>query len=84
MATAKGQLPAFGLYPNPAQGEVVVELDAPLNRGEAIVRNALGQVVARQALTARRLRLDLPATPGLYLVTLTSPTGQATQKLEVR
>ena len=84
LATTAARSAAFALFPNPAHGHATAELAAaPAAGAEAIITNQLGQVVARQPLVSRQLELTLPATAGLYFVTLPTPDGPVTQKLVV-
>lgn len=80
--TKARQAAAFTLAPNPAQHRATLTLAGqPAAGAEVTIRTMLGQVVSRQPLAARLTELALPASPGLYLVTLPTTEGPATQKL---
>ncbi|MFD2717738.1 S8 family serine peptidase [Hymenobacter monticola] len=76
-ATRAGNAAAgFHLYPNPARGQVTLQLDdAHLLRQEVQVFNALGQVVSRQLLGSLRQQLAVPTAAGTYWVALAGVAG---------
>ena len=59
----------FSVFPNPTAGPLRVEVPADFGLREVEVRNALGQLVRRQAASGAAAALDLAGLPlGLYAV----------------
>ncbi|MBN8693511.1 MAG: T9SS type A sorting domain-containing protein [Bacteroidetes bacterium] len=55
------------IYPNPNNGVFSIKTEGEINKGELTVRNALGQVVHSQELTAETNKIDLShLAAGLY------------------
>ncbi|MBK5285763.1 MAG: T9SS type A sorting domain-containing protein [Bacteroidia bacterium] len=70
---------ALNIFPNPSTGVYFISSSAP---GEIIVVNSTGQVVFKQFITGEQTSFDISNLPGgLYLVTLTTRQGRATQKI---
>jgi len=62
------QLVSWNMYPNPARDEVVLER-ATERASRLLVRNAIGQVLVNEEITARQLRLQIGGwAEGVYLV----------------
>lgn len=84
--TAEGRL--FALYPNPARGQVQLQLNGYAGPLALTIRNLLGRVVQRQQLqvsygVAPVISLQrIPA--GLYLVEMVTDAGRSTEKLLIQ
>lgn len=76
---------AFTIAPNPAAAQADLVLNAPPAAGTAwVVRNNLGQEVARAQALAQRTTLPLTGlAEGIYLVRLEGGTTSAAQRLVV-
>lgn len=72
----------IGLYPNPANNEVNIDLEkAPIN-GIVSITDIQGRVVLTQHLAGKQIQLNIAELhQGLYVVTVTSDALNATQKL---
>jgi hypothetical protein len=69
------------VYPNPAQGFVTVEAEGMTS---VSVYNALGQCVLERAVEGDQSRIELQeATPGLYLLRITTTTGIVSKRLSI-
>lgn len=82
---SQSMVPAFTMYPNPANGTVQLVMD-PLaaSTGVWVLRNALGQEVMRIATNSTTTVADISALPeGVYLVRFESDVNSATQRLLV-
>ncbi|WP_167856301.1 T9SS type A sorting domain-containing protein [Hymenobacter metallicola] len=92
LATSSAQLSAqLTLYPNPAQGEVIVTLPASLRQPGSVwsLVNTLGQTVLQQAVPAPNQQgaVHLALTgiaQGVYSLRISGPAGVASQKLVVK
>ena len=71
--------PSYRLYPNPTTGAFTVECSAPAT---LTVTDLAGRRLLRQEFQLSHLTFQLPA--GVYLVTVTTATTTATQRLVVR
>jgi Secretion system C-terminal sorting domain len=72
------------IYPNPTEGRVNVQLSDNFRPTEAIVYNALGQVVQHQRLKSGDVcALDIEGNAGLYLVELISATQKKRETFRV-
>ena len=68
---------SVGAYPNPCREQLLLS-GLPAAPVVAEVRNALGQLVLRQALSAAQPVLATTGlAPGLYVLQLVGPAGQA-------
>ncbi|RYU80287.1 T9SS type A sorting domain-containing protein [Hymenobacter persicinus] len=81
----------LSVYPNPSAGQfrVRASFSKPTAGVELLVRNSLGQIVHRQAVTAAAGQLDLPVdlsklAGGLYQVSLGQPGDAVTTKVLVQ
>jgi hypothetical protein len=77
-----------GVYPNPAQTQVAIELPLSLSRQPvaAALLDGLGRVVRQQALPAGGATHLLPlagVAPGVYSLRLTTEQGAITKELVV-
>lgn len=60
-------------YPNPTSGRIFLQLNAPTDQINVVVRNTLGQEVIRQTFQSTdRVELDINGANGLYLLELTN------------
>jgi len=76
-ATSPGAPTSIGAYPNPCREQLLLS-GLPAAPVAAEVRNALGQLVLRQALSAAQPALATASlAPGLYVVQLRGPAEQA-------
>ena len=81
---------SFKVYPNPANDEITIELDAiQLGSGEIILYNLSGQVVLQQQVQVSAdlftLKINLQDIPaGGYLLTVNMPTAQSVRLLEIQ
>jgi hypothetical protein len=58
-------------YPNPTTGRVLLQLNAPTDQINVIVRNSLGQEIIQQSFQSTDLvELDINGSNGLYLLEL--------------
>lgn len=74
----------IGLYPNPSQGTMTLEIPAQRNAQLEIV-DLTGRSVLRRSINQSSTQLDLSAlAKGIYLLKLQSPEGQWVQKIELR
>ena len=75
----------FTLTPNPTDGEVTVRVDGDGAELLAVtVRDMAGRVVLRTTTQHGICRIDTRGWPqGTYLVTVSTPNGSSTRKLEV-
>ncbi|MEM6345291.1 MAG: T9SS type A sorting domain-containing protein, partial [Bacteroidota bacterium] len=72
------------LYPNPSQGMMTLEIPAARN-AQFEIFDLLGRSVLRRNINERKTPIDLSnLEAGIYLVRLTSPEGQWSQKIEKR
>ncbi len=72
------------VYPNPAQGYVLIEQAARQQVQQVELINRYGQVVLREKVQDRVVRLNLQGLPaGMYLLRTTSTDGIAVTKLSV-
>jgi hypothetical protein len=72
------------VYPNPAQGYVLIEQAARQQVQQVELINRYGQVVLRKRVQDRVIRLNLQGLPsGMYLLRTTSTDGIAVTKLSV-
>ncbi|RTQ48982.1 glycosyl hydrolase family protein [Hymenobacter gummosus] len=80
-ATARAQeLGGVELFPNPVRHELRVKLPAAPAQ-QLTVTNLVGAVVLRQPATGSEARLDVAQLPaGVYLLTVESAAGKATQR----
>ncbi|MDR2972136.1 MAG: T9SS type A sorting domain-containing protein, partial [Bacteroidales bacterium] len=73
----------IGVYPNPAEGQVTVDLKE--RKGDITVYNMLGQVVYHAENVENKQNISLSnMTTGVYFVTVRSGNATATQKLIVK
>ena len=73
------------LYPNPATGQVRVELPASFGAGTVQLLNPLGQVVRQASLQRGAAALDTRGLPaGVYFVQVHGMAGQLTRRLVVQ
>jgi hypothetical protein len=73
---------AFKIYPNPTDGNLLIEFDNVHKSLHAILRNALGQAVAAKSVTnSDRVEIQINEASGIYLLEL---TGEDNQKAVVR
>jgi hypothetical protein len=71
-----------GVYPNPTTGMLSIELKDSESNVHVSVRNSIGQeVLSRQFSNGSQARIDVPGTPGLYLVEVTSQEGRAVRRI---
>lgn len=75
----------FNLYPNPANTNVDLVLNAPpVNGSTWVVRNNLGQTVMQEQALRQRTTLDITTLDaGIYLVRLEGATKSPTERLIV-
>ncbi|MCB0851843.1 MAG: T9SS type A sorting domain-containing protein [Bacteroidetes bacterium] len=60
---------ALKVYPNPANGQLSIELGRYYSEVEIRLRNVLGQVVVRQNFNATdKIKIDLPLSPEVYVL----------------
>jgi hypothetical protein len=82
-STPEGRL--FALYPNPARGQVKLQLNGYAGPVTITLRNLLGTVVQRQQLQVRygvAPLISLQRLPaGIYTVELLTDTGRSLEKL---
>ena len=75
------------IYPNPAHGEVSVELADPISTGQIELHNALGQRIytneTDRSSTGYIKHLTFDAAPGVYLLSITNGTKKWSQKLVI-
>jgi len=65
-----------GVYPNPTEGEVVVELEKVMENVSVRIYNTMGQIVRHQELgSTGKFDLVLPNENGLYIINVKSATG---------
>ncbi|MCI1186907.1 S8 family peptidase [Hymenobacter sp. DH14] len=75
----------FSVYPNPTTGRLRVEVSADFGLREIEVRNALGQLVRRQAASGAAASLNLTGlAPGLYVVRAQGASLVVSKAVEVR
>ena len=75
----------FSVYPNPTTGPLRVEVPADFGLREITVRNALGQLVRRQAASGPAAAVGLTGlAPGLYLLRAQGANSVLSQTVEVR
>ncbi len=61
------------LYPNPVTDVLTLELERPLENGNVVITNQLGQEVSRFSLTNEQIyKVQAPSQPGIYYLTLLS------------
>jgi hypothetical protein len=64
---------AVKIYPNPAQGQLVLESSTTMK--QAVLYNLLGVAVSSWQLEAERARITLPSLEGLYLMQVILENG---------
>ena len=76
----------FRLFPNPAEGQTVLEFDAERTNGRLMVYSLQGQLVQDQSgLQGNRFAIDLgELSSGTYLLHFSSDQGDVRQRLVVR
>lgn len=68
------------VYPNPAHDRIFVVVPDAYSRGALELSNVLGETIAHFQMDENTEQLPLPATPGVYLIKLTSPNGATLSK----
>ena len=81
---AAAQLAGFSAYPNPTTGPLRVEVPTGFGLREIQVRNALGQLVRRQAAGGTAAVNLAGLAPGLYLLRAQGMNSVLSQTVEVR
>jgi hypothetical protein len=67
----------INLYPNPTQGQTVINLNKEYNQMTVTVRNLLGaEISSNNYRNVRKINLDLKGESGLYLIELKDNTGK--------
>ncbi len=67
----------FSIFPNPAQENINIKLNKPLNQATVNLYTVLGQKILQQNANGKTLvTLELPQQPGVYLVTITNALGE--------
>jgi hypothetical protein len=75
---------SFGIYPNPASGQVTVDLHDRYEGATVSLRNMLGQVLTTRTATGTQLTLDINAyADGIYFVEVSKGGVSATRKLVI-
>lgn len=83
LALATAQLPAFNLFPNPAESQLTVEL--PVAAGTITIYSAIGAVVTTQKISNQQEILSIGhLAPGVYTMTVDSGNGTITQRFVKR
>ena len=68
-------------YPNPTTGQLTLDFGQVLPEAQIRILNPLGQMLSQHSLLqSSTLTLQLPTTPGIYLIEITTPTTQLTLK----
>ena len=82
---ATAAVAGFSVYPNPTTGPLRVEVPADFGLREIEVRNALGQLVRRQAASGAAATVSVTGlVPGLYLLRVRGTTSVLSQPVEIR
>lgn len=71
------------LFPNPASGQVNVVAETPIQR--CVMMNSLGQVVVDKRFDNSSIKLNVNGlNPGVYMLRVSTTTGNAIQKLIIK
>ncbi len=69
--------PMVTVYPTASDGWVMVAFDHPVRQASIEILDAQGRQVVNQRFASRRqLQVELPSTPGIYTVRISTATGQ--------
>lgn len=86
--TSVAELPlskAISLYPNPNNGQFVLDISPKVEVNELVVYDQLGRVAFSKPVYASKEKLDLrDLTPGLYTIWLNTTDGPALKKLLIQ
>ena len=75
---------SFLMYPNPAKGTLKIKLDNLVGQGTLRITNLVGKEVKIQAMSLGNNNIDINnLSKGVYLVSLVTTNGKATQKLVI-
>jgi len=72
----------ISVYPNPTQGDIVVDFDETIDVMNIAVRELSGKLISEQTYyNTKHLELNIDAEPGIYFMTIQSPQGNALLKI---
>ncbi|MGL4596658.1 MAG: T9SS type A sorting domain-containing protein, partial [Bacteroidia bacterium] len=67
---ATSELLLGAVYPNPSEGEITIQIAQPESVSSIAVFNALGQLIMTVKPTGTQTIVQLPETPGVYLISI--------------
>lgn len=76
---------SFKIYPNPATGEVTLQLNTAVNNADVTITDVLGKTVLTDVITGTQAAVNITLLKsGMYFVTLKTDGRQLTEKLIVK
>ncbi len=72
---------SFSFYPNPSSGMVETDLGEFCPSVTINVKNAMGQTISSRNVSGQQIVVNLPETPGTYLIEMITDKGRSTHKV---
>jgi len=77
-------LTGVDIFPNPSNGKFTLRLKQVPQNAHVEVANAIGQKIHDAPLNSAQTDIDIsPAPPGVYFISILSPSNRQTQKIQV-
>jgi len=73
---------SISVYPNPTQGNIIVDFDETIDIMKIAVRELSGKLISEETYSnTKHIELNIDAEPGIYFMTIQSPQGNALLKI---